>query len=1577
MATTIDQLEIKIISNADSAQEHIRSLSKAINSLSVGKKASRAVDYLKDLSFQLTKLSYTGKAVENLEKLASGLNAIASVKSIASLANNLAKLPDAIAGLNAANFDSIPEKMVTLAEGLSHLSGLKLSGFSSAIRSLKDLPSVTQNLTPEVLDSFAEKVQKVSDSLTPLHGKMTTISQGFKLIGTNAKTSTTHVETFDKTIRNVNFVAITTGITNTISLLKQLFQWIPRVTEEAINMDGIIERFRRGFGDMAEESYSWIQRLNKEMGINVEQFMQYSSIFAQMLEGFGISTRDSAKMAIGYSELAYDIWAAYNDIFESYADAVDAIKSAIAGQTRPIRQAGFSVLNTTLEQTAANHGLEISIQKATEAEKSYLRYLSLVDQAQAQGIVGTYAKEMETAEGLLRTLGQEVKSLSQAFGSLFLPLITKAVPYITALVRIITDAVRYIASLFGVTLEVVDWNGNGFTAAVEDAESGAEGIEEAIGGAADSAKELKKTLLGIDEINALNAPTNTSTSGSDGIGGGSGAGAGSGVNWDVSSLWTDAIFDNISRKVDEIKKKMEELNPLLLGLGALAAPFALEFVVEFKLAQDYLKTGNDWDLVGEILGSLVGGAVFTKVTGNAKIGYGISFGISAIATISAVGWDLAKGGQWSQEHLVQSLVSVLQGAIGGGLIGLQIGGPMGMAIGALIGVGVTLVAGVVSYVIGKNTVTAEDIKKDIAEHFGTIELTDQEVKLVVNRFLVEATNGGSELAQVRAKAVLDMDESLASVQEGMAEIQAGLSKMQIGLSYDNLQSDVEKWLSAVRGFVENSEQVHAISLSMLGMEDSNLASYITQSYKGMFGDLEWLSDALNEVIANNTLTSKDGNIVFSISEENKATMVASLVNDIADVIQRAAEMQYEAKITGLRMELDVSGLSGDSFEKYMEGVREGMETYIAQMAESRDSLIAAAISQREETGDWDTYRATLEEIRQSWATSMLKSVSTVIDSGMSSIMQGYAEEFAMSEEVLQTSIENALSRGSLEDYISHAGTGNMNTGINEVAKAIKKEIESKIGDSAAAVRELFAYLEPEEKQLMELASAWTSVGEAVPESVREGLNDIERKKALVGDMDALVYFLTKERLNSPDFYQALAYTKNAFAGIPESAALGLRTNLQLVYDSGTELVKAIYNGQEYELGELTPIIQQNAADLGIVIGDGTKQNIPYVAGSVSTLYNQGIKQPASMIGHETEMFIDQRGRAISQSMANGMNAGLGAPTNSARLLAYQPLVELRDKVKQGDYEGIGKNIPTWFGSGISNAQKVKDMMNAVRNTAGSVINGVEREMNQNKFADFGTRVPIGLTKGVYYYDWKAMQGVGSSVASAVSTGVSDTMNYWSFVGYGKNVPQGLARGVDEDGWRARDAVKYSLSIDDWTTIMRMREIGRNLFSGIMQGMEEETNSYNTDSKIGGIVNSVVTKTNRWSKTNSPSKLFADEVGVWWAKGIFEGMDDPSGVIDPLKHMFGAVKDYVDNSDFSAIAGNLGISFDVNDGKESYMNAKDANSESNALLREQNRLLQAILEKDNGTYGGITGEAMLAAASHLNRRTGRTVISVEA
>jgi hypothetical protein len=232
------------------------------------------------------------------------------------------------------------------------------------------------------------------------------------------------------------------------------------------------------------------------------------------------------------------------------------VKSAIAGEVEPVRRAGFTIVEATLKQTAANHGLKISLENATEAQKSYLRYLTLVDQAHAQGIVGTYAKEMNTAEGVMRTLNQQVKSLAQSFGSLFLPVLKAVVPYLQAIVDLAKDAVHWLAALFGIEIQAVDFSGyqSGASAVGEVADS--------LDDATKAAKAFKSATLGIDELNIISPPSAS--------GAGAGAGGAGFEGLDVDSLWDEAIFDSIQSQVNDIKDKLSDI---LLVAGAIGATF--------------------------------------------------------------------------------------------------------------------------------------------------------------------------------------------------------------------------------------------------------------------------------------------------------------------------------------------------------------------------------------------------------------------------------------------------------------------------------------------------------------------------------------------------------------------------------------------------------------------------------------------------------------------------------------------------------------------------------------------------------------------------------------------------------------------------------------------------------------------------------------------------------------------------------------------------------------------------------------------------------------------------------------------
>ena len=554
MPTTIDSLQIEIQSTSSNAAQGIHELAESLGELKANGTISTAIKNLNNLSEKLKTFTDASNATRSIGRLAGAIQKLKEVGSITSVATSVGTMNSALRGLDSIHVESIAPKLAQISEAVKPLSAIKAGGLKSMADGLAKLPKVTEALDDETIERFAQRVDLVSQKLGPLSEKMSTIKAGFNAINSKARRAGDGVKHFGNKLN-----ASSINLSSYIHIMQSAVRWIDRAIDkfqkfiaEAIEWDGISQRFGRGFGDQASETYEWIQRLNQEMGINTQQFMQYSSVYATMLKGFGVANKDSAKMALGYMELTYDIWAGYNDQYKSLQDAADAVKSAIAGEVEPVRRAGFTIVEATLKQTAANHGLKISLENATEAQKSYLRYLTLVDQAHAQGIVGTYVKEMNTAEGVMRTLNQQLKSLAQSFGSLFLPVLKAVVPYLQAIVSLATDAVHALAALFGVEIQGIDWSGynSGVGSAVENTE--------ALGNAA---KEAKRQLIGIDELNVLQ----------DNKGSGAATGGGAGFeSLDVDSLWDEAIFDSIQSQVDELKEK---LKGLLFLAGAVGVAF--------------------------------------------------------------------------------------------------------------------------------------------------------------------------------------------------------------------------------------------------------------------------------------------------------------------------------------------------------------------------------------------------------------------------------------------------------------------------------------------------------------------------------------------------------------------------------------------------------------------------------------------------------------------------------------------------------------------------------------------------------------------------------------------------------------------------------------------------------------------------------------------------------------------------------------------------------------------------------------------------------------------------------------------
>lgn len=336
---------------------------------------------------------------------------------------------------------------------------------------------------------------------------------------------------------------------------------------QAKEWEGISARFGEGFGAKADEAYAYVQKLSDALYINDQVFMQYASNFATLARGFGIAEESIAPLSLGLTELAYDIYAKNND-FYSFEEALLAVRSAIVGEIEPIRLAGISITEATLKEVAAANGITTSVEKMTEAQKALLRYKAMVDQAHSSGTVGTYIQELNTVEGGMRALGQQLKSVAQAFGSLLMPAVAAVLPYIQAFVALITRAISAIASFFGISIKSPTWSKD--VGAVGDSAKSATkavgGLTGGLSNAGKAAKKLKDYTMGFDELNVIKPPEENSGGGG---GGGGGVGADD-LGLDINSLWTEEMINSAELKAEEMANKIVAfLQPLKDAIAAI------------------------------------------------------------------------------------------------------------------------------------------------------------------------------------------------------------------------------------------------------------------------------------------------------------------------------------------------------------------------------------------------------------------------------------------------------------------------------------------------------------------------------------------------------------------------------------------------------------------------------------------------------------------------------------------------------------------------------------------------------------------------------------------------------------------------------------------------------------------------------------------------------------------------------------------------------------------------------------------------------------------------------------------------
>lgn len=511
---TIESIAIEITASADEAE---KSLDKLISKLNELKAACQGgLDGADKVAKGIKKIaeaaqSLNGVDVDKIRDIASAIQALQNVGTmpdLSSFAKSISKVAaaaNAVNGVDMVAFATNMQSVVSAMQPLNNLTGI--GELSSAINALSRLPKATQGLSSIDMGKFADQMQKITTAIQPFVAQMNSLATSFNGLpapvlnaisalsnyNTQAAQSRDRTDQLGKSLKLVNFMAIYTMMKRVLGVMGG-FITTSNAYVENLNL------FTVSMGEAADEAMNFAQKVNDLMGIDISQWIQNQGYFKQLVSGFGMVEEKANLVSKNMTQLGYDI-ASYFNI--SVDDAMTKLQSGLAGEIEPLRRIGYALDAATLQQVAYNHGIETNLNNLSQAQKAQLRYIAIMEQS--NNAMNDMARTLDSPANQLRILESRIETLKRAIGDSLMPVVSAALPYVTAFVQILGETFRSIAEFMGFELPVFDYS--------DTVSSNNEDIANSFDDATAASEKFKGSLAGIDQLNIIGSNTGSTPKG--------------------------------------------------------------------------------------------------------------------------------------------------------------------------------------------------------------------------------------------------------------------------------------------------------------------------------------------------------------------------------------------------------------------------------------------------------------------------------------------------------------------------------------------------------------------------------------------------------------------------------------------------------------------------------------------------------------------------------------------------------------------------------------------------------------------------------------------------------------------------------------------------------------------------------------------------------------------------------------------------------------------------------------------------------------------------------------------------------
>lgn len=549
----IDNLEIQISAESSKASKALDSLVASLTKLSTALNGVNASG-LQGLSNAVTRFSTAMQSMNNVKtadftRLAKNIQKLASINT-ASL-NSAASAMSTI-GRALNNLGTVSNNAVQVAELAKSISKLGNKSVQNAITNLPLLATALKNMM-----STLNGAPRVSNNLIQMTSALANWASQGQRVGSATRGLSSNLITFGNSADVAKNKS--KGLASAIGmlyakfwLLQRAFRGLWNSIEKSMDFLETVNYFEVAMGNVAKNNVSaWkengyksaeayadsfskrAKELTEKMsgfqidadgnttmlntpslGIDPDAVMNAQAVYAQMADSIGLTGETALNASKALTMLGAD-WASLKNI--SFDESWKKFQSALAGQTMPVRALGIDITQATLAIYAQNYGLKQNISSMNQATKTQLRLIAILDQSKVA--FADLANTINSPSNQLRLLQNNMVSLARSIGNLFIPILTKVLPYINGFVIALQRLFQWIGGLLGIKFSSINSAIGGVNNSFGDMDEGVGNVNSGLDNtgkgldkANKKAKKLKNTILGFDQLNVLTDNSDDSSS---------------------------------------------------------------------------------------------------------------------------------------------------------------------------------------------------------------------------------------------------------------------------------------------------------------------------------------------------------------------------------------------------------------------------------------------------------------------------------------------------------------------------------------------------------------------------------------------------------------------------------------------------------------------------------------------------------------------------------------------------------------------------------------------------------------------------------------------------------------------------------------------------------------------------------------------------------------------------------------------------------------------------------------------------------------------------------------------------------